>query len=72
MNAVIKLGNTHYLQVLEELLHSKIQSKDEKISLVKLPFFNFVTLLVSILTAYTKQSIDEPLNIFILNFIVSH
>ena len=48
MNAVIKLSNTQYLQVLEELLHAKIQAKDEKISLVKLPFVNFIALLVSI------------------------
>ena len=72
MNAVIKLSNTQYLQVLEELLHAKIQAKDEKISLVKLPFVNFIALLVSIFTAYTKQLIEEPLNLFILNFIVKH
>ena len=72
MNAVIKLSNTQYLQVLEELLHAKIQAKDEKISLVKLPFVNFIAFLVSIFTAYTKQLIEEPLNLFILNFIVKH
>lgn len=70
MNAVIKLSNTQYLKVLEELLLMKIQINDEKISIVKLPFFNFITLLVSIFTEYTKQNTEEPLNLFILNFIV--
>jgi uncharacterized membrane protein YGL010W len=70
MNAVIKLSNTQYLKVLEELLFMKIQINDEKISTVKLPFFNFITLLVSIFTDYAKQTTEEPLNLYILSYIV--
>jgi hypothetical protein len=42
MNAGIKINGLSHLYVLEELLFSKINVRDDKIQLVKLPFNNFV------------------------------
>lgn len=48
MNAIIKIGNLQYLKVLEELLFSKVEIREEKSSLVRLPFFNFVEQVIQI------------------------
>jgi hypothetical protein len=42
MNVVIKIGNVQHLHVLEELLFSKIMVRDDKVAVVKLPFYNFI------------------------------
>lgn len=48
MNAIIKIGNLQYLKVLEELLFTKVEVKEEKTSTVKLSFFNLVELVIQI------------------------
>jgi hypothetical protein len=70
MNAVIKMGHTQYLQVLEELLFSRVHPRDPKIQVVKLPFFNLIALLVSIYTEYTQQTLVSALNLYILHYFV--
>ena len=70
MSAVIKLTNTSYLKVLEELLYSKVHPFDSKIPLVKLPFSNFINLLVTIFSQYAQQGTITNLNLFILNYFV--
>ena len=70
MNAVIKLSSIEYLQVLEELLFSKIHPKDAKISPVKLPLYNFISILVTIYSQYTTQNTINSLSLFILHYFV--
>ena len=64
------MGSTEYLQVLEELLYSKVHPKDSKISIVKLPLYNFITLLVTIYSQFTQQTQITSLNLFILHYFV--
>ena len=71
MSAVIKLTNTSYLKVLEELLFSKVHPQDSKIAPVKLPFTNFINLLATIFSQYTQQSKITNLSLYILTHFVS-
>lgn len=70
MNAVIKIGNLQYLQVLEELLLSRIHLREEKIALVKLPFFNLIALLLTVYTQYTEQTHTSALNLYFIHHFV--
>lgn len=52
MNVMIRLNNMQYLQVLEELLFTKIKQKEDRSRLVKLPLFNLISLLVNLYTSF--------------------
>lgn len=70
MNAIIKIGNLQYLKVLEELLFSKVEIREDKNSLVKLPFFNFVEQVIQIYQEYVKSTRDASLQVFMLAYFV--
>ena len=70
MNVVIKLNSTEHLLVLEELLLFKVPPHDRQAKTVRLPFFNFISLLVTIFTEYTHQTQLNSLNLFILHYFV--
>lgn len=71
MNAIIKIGNLQYLKVLEELLLTKVEVREEKTSTVRLSFFNFVELVIQIFQDFVRNTKESSLPAFILSFFVN-